>query len=150
MTNTPQLDIKIRQYVYETFLKKCRALQMAEIAGLLGYSKADVQESFERLSQGHILVLQPDSREILMANPFSAVPTAFQVESGSNKWWGNCIWDGLGILAMLRTDGRVRCSCQDCGEELILTVQEGEMLPTTAVAHFSVPASQWWENIVFT
>jgi hypothetical protein len=37
-----------------------------------------------------------------MANPFSAVPTPFLVRSGDRSWYGNCIWDALGIPAMLQ------------------------------------------------
>ena len=109
-----------------------------------------MKDAFHRLAQGHILVLQPESGEILMANPFSSVPTAFLVEANGQSWWGNCIWDALGILAMVGKDGRVRSSCPDCGEGLRLTVTNGEMESTSLVAHFSVPANQWWDNIVFT
>jgi hypothetical protein len=36
-----------------------------------------------------------------MAMPLSAIPTPFQVEVGGRHFFGNCIWDALGIVAML-------------------------------------------------
>jgi hypothetical protein len=109
-----------------------------------------VAAALRRLAQGHVLVLQPGSDEILMANPFSAVPTAFQVEADGRMYWGNCVWDALGILAMLNADGRVRTVCGDCGAALTVTVRDGAVGDAPSVAHFSVPTRHWWDNIVFT
>ena len=88
-----------------------------------------------------------------MAEPFSAVPTAFAVESGGRSWWGNCIWDALGIPAMLQRDAVIRSSCPDCGEAMTLEVRDGRLrgaaLPAAGVVHYSVPAHRWWEDVVY-
>jgi hypothetical protein len=97
-----------------------------------------------------MLVLQPDSGEVLMASPFSAVPTAYRVEAGEQGWWANCIWDALGVCAMIRSDATVLTSCPDCGEAMSLTVEAGELLPAPGIVHFAVPAARWWKDIVFT
>jgi hypothetical protein len=60
------------------------------------------------MHEAHMLVLEPTG-EILMANPFSAVPTPFLAEVGGRRWFGNCIWEALGIIATLHADGRVVC-----------------------------------------
>jgi hypothetical protein len=96
-----------------------------------------------------VLVLQ-ESGEILMANPFSAVPTPFIVEAGERRYWANCIWDGLGVLAMTGADGRVLASCGDCGEAMGVQVQGGDLVSPEGLIHFAVPARQWWSNIKFT
>jgi hypothetical protein len=148
--NDAQLDAQVRRIVYDAFLTKGIPPAVTKVADALVISVTMVKDAYQRLADGHILVLQPDSGEILMANPFSSVPTPFLVEAEKQVWWGNCIWDALGILAMVGKDGQVRSSCQDCGEDLHLTVRSGELENTSLVAHFSVPANQWWENIVFT
>jgi hypothetical protein len=119
------------------------------VAEALGLSQAAVAESFRRLAEKRVLALDANG-EILMAPPFSAVPTGFLVESDARSWWGNCIWDALGILAMLRRDGRVLASCGDCGTAMTLEVTGGALEPAEGVAHFAVPARRWWEDIVFT
>jgi hypothetical protein len=85
-----------------------------------------------------------------MANPFSAVPTPFRVLADDGRsWWGNCIWDALGILAMLAVDGIVDTTCPDCGEPLQLRIERERLEPVEAVVHFAVPAARWWDNIGF-
>ena len=53
----------------------------------LGISLAEIRDSLGNLAAGRALVLQPSSREILMANPFSAVPTPFAVRAGGRLYW---------------------------------------------------------------
>ena len=110
----------------------------------------EVTAAFERLGAGKALVLQPASGEVFMAEPFSAVPTAFEVESRGQRWYGNCIWDALGIPAALGQDARVHSSCPDCGEALEVVVRDGELESTDGVVHYVVPARHWWQSMTFT
>lgn len=144
------LDGLVRCAVYEGFILETRPLSRAEIGARLGVAESHVAQAFARLSDGHILVLQPESGEVLMANPFSAVPTPFLVEAGRRRWWGNCIWDALGIPAMVGTDAHLLTSCPDCGQAISLEVYGDAVGPAQAVAHFAVPAARWWDDIVFT
>lgn len=145
-----ELSLRVRQTVYDGFIAEGRSLRAAEIAARLGVGPSDVGHALRSLGEAHALVLQPMSGEVLMANPFSAVPTAFAVTSHGRTWWGNCIWDGLGILAMIAADGTVTTGCPDCGEALDVSVRAGNITGRKAVAHFSVPARRWWEDVVFT
>ena len=85
-----------------------------------------------------------------MAPPFSAVPTAFRVETPRGAYWGNCIWDGLGIVGMLGGEGTVQTRCADCDEPMALRVEAGELVDGDGLAHFAVPAARWWDDIGFT
>lgn len=145
-----KLDDRVRSLVYDAFITDGVAPRRARLASQLALPEAQVAASFERLAKAHVLVLQPHSCEILMANPFSAVPTLYRVRSEDRAWWGNCIWDALGIIAMTGGDGLVESSCPDCGEGLTLHVRSGQLLPAEAIAHFAVPAAHWWDDIVFT
>jgi Alkylmercury lyase len=85
-----------------------------------------------------------------MAHPLSAVPTAFRVETRRGSYYGNCVWDALGIPAMLGVDARIETACPDCDEEIVFVVRNGELEPVEAVAHFAVPAARWWDDIGHT
>ncbi len=85
-----------------------------------------------------------------MAEPFSAIPTPFAVYVNDRRYYGNCIWDALGIPAMLHADARIDCSCGCCGEAMRLEVSAGTLGPAGGVIHFALPANRWWEDIVYT
>jgi alkylmercury lyase-like protein len=84
-----------------------------------------------------------------MANPLSAKPTSFLVATDHGRHYGNCIWDALGIAAMLDTDAHIDTDCADCGEAMVLEVRDRN-LAVEGVAHFAVPAAHWWDDIGFT
>ena len=144
-----ETDIQVRAAVYDSTISRSRPATALELAGELGLPLDEVRASLERLASGKALVLQPESREVLMANPFSAVPTPFAVVTAERSYYGNCIWDALGVLAMLDCDGRVETSCACCGEAMSLSVQDRALQSAPGVVHFAIPARRWWEDIVF-
>lgn len=81
-----------------------------QAAAALSVGRAEIQASLQKLAEAHMLVLQRDTGEVLMANPFSAVPTAFLVRAGGATYFGNCIWDAMGIPAMLKQDAVIQAS----------------------------------------
>ncbi len=143
-------DRRARQYVYEVTMSRGQPPTLAETASGLSASTDEIQASFQRLAAAHLLVLQPESGEILMATPFSAVPTTFRVETEAFSSYGNCIWDALGIPALLKQDARIRSACPDCGMALDLSIVGGSLQAAQGIIHFALPARRWWENIVFT
>jgi hypothetical protein len=149
--NTPIDDraVQIRAAVYHTTISTGWPPTADQLATQLGLPLAEVRDAFERLASGRALVLQPSSREILMANPFSAVPTPFAVHAAGRLYFGNCIWDALGIPAMLKADGQIVTSCGCCGEAMTLEVVDQRLEPASGVVHFAIPAKRWWEDIVY-
>jgi hypothetical protein len=145
---------RVRLQLYRMFVELGRCPTSAEIAGSLQCCVSDVAEAFQELAVAHMLVLQPSSGEVLMANPLSAVPTPFVVETQAEgefrSLYGNCIWDALGVIAMLQRDGRVLTSCGCCGESMTVSVRNGEVsAQPPGVVHFAIPARRWWDDIVF-
>jgi hypothetical protein len=146
-----ELDLRIRNHVYSSFVRRATAPSAAETARELGLPATEVEAAYRRLHDGHALVLQPGSLEIRMLNPFSAVETPHRVETGERSWYANCAWDALGIPAALHTDGSVHSECPDCGEPLELEVRDGDLVRgRDLLVHFVVPARRWWEDIAFT
>jgi len=146
---TTIFDQKVRYCVYDQTMKTTVSPTVVETAAALSTTLAEVQASFQRLAEAHMLVLQRDTGEVLMANPFSAVPTSFLAQVDGQTYYGNCIWDVLGIPAMFKRDAFIQTSCGDCGTSMTLRVVNGSLEPAVGIVHFAVPAAQWWADIVF-
>src|SRR6266568_6928499 len=108
--NQMMLDSRVRGEVYDFTMRYGVPPRSSQVARALSIDPQEVRKSFTRLAAEHVIVLQPESGEILMAAPFSAVPTPFHVRAGSVEAYANCIWDALGIPAMLKWDARIATS----------------------------------------
>ena len=146
--STDDLDRLVRQYIYHAALNRGHPPTLAETAQTIKATSDETRASVQRLADGHVLVLQRDTGEILMANPFSAVPTPFLVENESYACYGNCIWDAFGIAAMTKMDTRIKTACGDCGTAMEVRVLKGAV-QGEGLMHFALPARRWWEDIVF-
>jgi len=86
-------DSALRRLIYDEIVRTGEAPAVSTLSRLVSANLDDVRASLLRMHDAHTLVLQPTG-EILMANPFSAVPTPFVTEVGGRRWFGNCIWVG--------------------------------------------------------
>jgi hypothetical protein len=143
-------DDQVRGYVYDRTVQEGRPPRSAEVADALSITPVEARESFKRLNSRRLLALAPESGEIVMAPPFSAVPTPFQVLVGDRAYFANCVWDAFGIPAALHQDAKINASCACCGEPMAFSVRNAQPDPATGIAHFAVPAAHWWDNIVHT
>ena len=146
---TDDLDKRVRAEVYDITMRRGTPPLSSDVAASLRVHHQQVRDSLKRLAEAHVIVLQPESGEVLMANPFSAVPTPFRVESSRISAHGNCIWDALGIPAMLNADATIHTSCADCGIAMRIDVAGGRV-SGAGLLHFAIPAREWWNDIVFT
>ena len=147
---TKRIDEQVRWLVYRHFIETGSPPNTPMLAREAGSEVRAVEESLLRLAGGRALVLAPGSHSIWMAHPFSAVPTPYPVQVGGMRYWANCAWDALGIPALLGEDSTTVTLCPDCGDPLILKVEEGAASPEGAVVHFLVPARSFWDDIGFT
>lgn len=138
-------DLELRRRTYAFFAEHGRAPAPADLG-----DPAEVVAGWRRLHDEHAVVLNPATDELRMLNPFSVVPTAYRVRARDRWWYANCAWDAFGICTALHSDGRVETSCPDCGEALAVEVREGKPDDETLLFHCLVPASRWWDDIVFT
>ncbi len=146
---TEALDGRLRQYIYRQFVHETKAPTVAQMAAALSVPLRKLKAGLQRLAQSHAFVLQ-ENGELWRAAPFSAVPTTFPVQIGKRSWWANCIWDALGIPAMLHQDARIPASCGCCNTEMTLNVKKGRLAGPKAIIHIAVPARHWYDDIVFT
>ena len=141
----------VRVELYRSFIEDCRAPSPEEIGERLGQPVEQVRASLRELRDQDVIALEPNTHEVWLVHPFCATEAPFRVISGSRSWPSICIWDALGILAVVGADGTVTTKCPDCGDDLVLRIEEGEIRgPSDCVVHFGVPASAWYEDIAFT
>ncbi len=150
MSPQPSIDDAVRLAIFRRTAETGEVPSANDIAAALGEERSAVEASLRRLADGRVIVLAPGTTSIWMAAPFSAVPTPFRVRARGRRYWGNCVWDGLGVAAILRADATVETQCGDCGEPMTLEVQGGALTRGEGVVHFAVPAARWWENVGFT
>src|SRR5262245_6916007 len=145
------LDALLRHQIYAHTTGLGKPPSMAELSAATHEPLDRVRDSLARLAAGRIVVLQRDGGEILMAPPFSAVPTPFMVETSRHACYANCAWDAIGVPVMLRESAHIVSSCGCCGTSLALDVQP-DHAPAAAgvVVHFAVPAARWWQDLVYT
>ena len=143
-------DLTIRNATYSLFVELGRAPTAQEVAGSAELDTGEVVASWKRLHDQHALVLNRATAEIRMANPFSAVVSAYRIRAANRWWYANCAWDALGICAALHVDGRVEASCPDCGEPISVTVTDSAPDDGGLSFHCLVPARRWWDDIVYT
>jgi hypothetical protein len=109
-----------------------------------------ILDEYTQLAAQRVLVLEQDGRTIRMAPPFSGVSTQHVVESDGIRYYANCAWDALGIVAALGKPATVHSRCEGSGEPLRLEVGSDGPEPCDWIFHSLVPAAQWWDDIVFT
>lgn len=142
-------DSRVRLLVYRHTIRTGRVPVIAEVAQALPAARKRVSEAFVRLSESHAFMLQDDG-ELWRAAPFSAIATAFPVRIGKGSWCGNCIWDALGIPAMLHKDAGIDAGCACCNFKMPLAIKNGTLLQHEGVIHIAVPACDWYKDVVFT
>lgn len=141
-------DGELRLRIYDYFVGRGRPPMPAELAADLGIPSVEIEDAYRRLADAHVIVLAPGTPYIWLANPLSALPSPYSVQTRDGHWWGVCIWDAMGILAMLDSDGVISALCPDCSEPLRLEVRDGE-IAGPGVVHYAVPAAHWWDDIGF-
>jgi|SRR5579862_351914 len=144
-----ELALEVRRLIYDSAIERSMIPSKAAVASAIAVPIQSVEEALTELADAHQLVLQCDSGEVLMANPFSAIPTPFVVSVAGHTWYGNCIWDSMGIAAMVGSSARLDASCGCCGSAMSLSIPGDCRDDDARVAHFAIPAAHWWDDIVF-
>ena len=146
---TDPFDSRLRLFVYRRMIRDGRCPTVAEMARSLKASIKKIRSRLSRLSESHAFMPQ-ENGELWRVAPFSAIPTPFPVTVGKRSWFGNCIWDALGIPAMLGQDARIEASCGCCNLSMPIEVRAGKLLSTRGIIHIAVPAREWYKDVAFT
>ena len=144
------LDTRTKLVIYRSIANSAHVPTRAELATQLGVDLPSIDAALARLREKKLVFLGRESGEIVIAPPFSAVPTTFVVRAGDQTYFAPCVWDGYGIAAALKQDAEIQASCGCCGDPMRMAVKDGRPEPTEGVAHFAVPARHWWDDLTFT
>lgn len=144
--------LELRLIVYRHLIETGGAPTRLHLADSVG-DLDTVDQLLRQLHDRHMLVLDDRpgrSGEIRMALPFATEPTKWRVATQQGSWWANCAWDSLAILAALESDGQIDATWSDTGSPVHLDVSDGRLDDVDGYVCFPLPASQWWDDIVFT
>lgn len=143
-------DWSVRARIYRTFADAGRAPVIPEVAAAVGGTEFQVRDSIQRLFAAHEIAPKSDGNGVWMANPFSGVPTAYQVETPTMTCYAPCAWDALGVPAILGTDGWTRTVCAQSGASLEFGVVGGSLEGDDSLIHLVTPIRDAWVDIGFT
>ncbi len=144
-------DLQVRLAVYHYMLDHEHAPACADLAAVLAMPVEEARLCLHRLHANHLLVLEPGTDTIRMAHPFSAIPTAYPVQTEGKRLWANCAWDSLGIPAMLRCDSRTDTAFTFSGESTTYAIEAGKLhAPDGGVVHFPLPFGRWYDDLIHT
>jgi Alkylmercury lyase len=141
---------EIRAFVYRHFAETTRPPSVNETASHFALAHEEAASAYEELHGRHAFFIQPETHEILMANPFSGVETPFKVYANEKVYFANCAWDSLGIPAALQVDAEIAATCAQSGEAIYLTVSRQKARDSDALVHFLVPFINWYNDLSFT
>jgi mercuric ion transport protein len=124
----------VRRYILTQYPLLGRAPSCQEIAAALGLNGLDhVRAILERFHALDLLYLDPESREIRLAYPFSTVPTKHLVRfrdwAEAKPVYAQCAVDALGIPFMLGRDLSILSACAYCEKPIQIEVRDQRIVP---------------------
>ena len=146
------MDVEdLRVAVYAAFTRDGCAPTTGFLGDLFAVPPSVIDAGLQQLAAARHLVLGPDGG-IVMAHPFSAIPLGFSVMGTSTLWWGGCAWDSFAMPHLLtwEPDLLVATRCQACGTPHAWNVGRDAPPPGEQVAHFLIPTSRMWDDVVHT
>lgn len=141
---------EIRAFIYRHFAETTRPPSVEETASRYNLTHEEAAAAYDELNQRHAFFLQPGTHQIAMAWPFSASETPFKVHANGKTYFANCAWDSLGISVVLEADAEVEAKCAQSGDEISITVRNGEVQSESTLVHFLVPFKNWYNDLPFT
>jgi hypothetical protein len=140
----------LRLAVYDRF-RHGQLPRVTSLAKDLSSTPEEVSSGLGTLAAQRHLALGADG-EITMAHPFTAVPLGFSVMGRDTLWWGGCAWDSFALAHLLPEQGPVlvATACPACDTAHAWRVDNQSPPSGDQVAHFLVPASHMWDDVVHT
>jgi hypothetical protein len=141
---------QLRLLIYEVFAATGQPPEITQMANVLHLSEDDVLHALRSLDEMHSVFLTGDGRGVLMANPFSAVPTPFRVSADGVDYWANCAWDMLGVPAALGRDATIHATYAADDTTTEIQVVNGDVEGAPGIVHFQQPFRAWYDDLSHT
>jgi hypothetical protein len=139
---------EVRLAVYRAFAADGRLPPPQELALRTGVTTDQLAAALTSLHEHRHVVLR--NGQVVMAHPFAAVPLGFSVMGRAMLWWGGCAWDSFALPHLLEEEPEVLVAtrCPGCGRALSWVVGRAVPPEGEQVAHFLVPVSRIWDDVV--
>ncbi|MBA2758184.1 MAG: hypothetical protein H0U38_00690 [Chloroflexia bacterium] len=141
---------RLRHLIYQAFAGAGHPPDLAQMATTLHLSEDETLEALRTLGDMHSVFLTGDGRGVLMANPFSAVPTPFRVSANGVDYWANCAWDMLGVPAALGGEATIHATYAADDTTTELQVIDGHVEGAPGIVHFQQPFRAWYDDLPHT
>ncbi|HEX6500862.1 MAG TPA: organomercurial lyase [Micromonosporaceae bacterium] len=143
---------RLRLAVYRSFAGTGRPPTLPDLSEATGLPESEVRAGLRVLHDQRHIVLDASGEQILMAHPFASIPLGFSVMGERTLWWGGCAWDSFALPHLLpdEPDVLVATRCPGCGAALAWNVGTEAPPPGDQVAHFLVPVTHMWDDVVHT
>jgi hypothetical protein len=141
----------LRVAVYRSLAATGRAPDVESLAAALASSPDEVRAGLRSLHDQRQLVLD-DTGAIALAHPFGTIDFGFSVKGTHTLWWGGCVWDSFAIPNLVPGEPSVlvATTCPACARPHAWTVTNRAPPDGDQVAHFLVPVTRIWNDVLFT
>lgn len=148
--NGGDFDRRTRLSITRFFESKGYAPTIDDIALMGNSSCSEIRDSFRRLECQHQISLCPSATHIRAAHPYSALPTAYWVESGHKGWWANCAFCALGVAVIAGKSARVLARLGAMNEAVTFHINDQHITPDSFRLHIPLPIREWHDDIGYT
>ena len=120
-----------------------QALHYAELARALGITVEEGRQLLHEVMQAYpIGWFHPETDYIASFPPLNNLPTQYRVTvRGEQKWFAQCGFEATSVTWLFPgTAVRIEAPCLDCGEPMVLEMQDGRFLrvdPPGLVGHLN-------------
>jgi hypothetical protein len=141
----------LRLAVYRSFATTGAPPSYDKLASRFEGTHEDFARGIRRLAEERHVVVD-EAGSIVIAHPFASIPLGFSVMGRNTLWWGGCCWDSFAIphLVTEEPDVLVATRCPGCDRPEAWVVDREEPPGGDWLAHFLVPVSQMWDDVVHT
>lgn len=148
------LPQRVRLFIFEHFREHGVPPVVERLMTEFTLTRDDATGVLGELESARHIALVNGTARILMAFPYSAIATPFQVRADGRSYFANCAWDAVAFHAMLNdADVTIDSACHHCAAPIHIEMRGGVATvvePPGAVVYLALKPTQWWENIVTT
>ncbi len=146
--------MRTRRFIFEYFASHTTAPVVEELMAEFSISREEATVVLDELDAARHIALVKGTARILMAFPFSAIATPFQVHARGRTYFANCAWDAVAFHAMLgEEDVDIDSYCHHCAEPIRVQLRHGAASlaePAGTIVYLALKPTQWWDDIITT
>ena len=144
---------ELRKYIFDCFVDTARPPLLEEMMQRFHWNRNEGFGRLQELEAAHHILLLPGTQRILMANPFSSLPTPFRVFTDQHAYFANCAWDSIALHVVLDQDILITSFCHHCGAPIDLRLSRHRVVSEDGkdvLVFLQTPVARWYDNLLIT